>query len=70
MTTTPIKTKSIKNQELNLVFAMSIKLADAVENILESHAEYRDEFLRGLKKSLKQSKEGKLIAIKSLADLN
>jgi cyclopropane fatty-acyl-phospholipid synthase-like methyltransferase len=51
------------------LFELSTELADFAEDILESRQEYSKEFVRGLRRSLKEARAGKLKKIASLSDL-
>ncbi len=60
---------NIGSAKIKKIFDLSIALAEVTENILEDQGAYRGEFLAGLKKSLRESRVGKLTKITSLDDL-
>ena len=60
---------TLNPQQAKDLFTLSNKISDMTEEILEDQAIYSQEFLRGLKSSLKDAKEGKLTKIESLTDL-
>lgn len=53
-------------KEAYQLFERATNLADALEDIMESHGSYSNEFIKGLKLSMKQSQAGKLKAICSI----
>lgn len=65
----PDTTSDISSNELQRLFRLSLEIADIAEDILESRGAYSKEFLSGLKKSLKDAREGKVKKIKSLSEL-
>lgn len=50
-------------------FALLAELFDTLENAMEKESAYSREFLSGLKKSISESRQKKLLKINSLADL-
>lgn len=62
--------KSFSPDELERVFAMSVELADTIEDMFESHTQYSKNFLRTLRKSMKEAEDGKIKRINSLVELN
>jgi hypothetical protein len=59
----------VPSQELRRLFAISSEISDLIENLFEQRAEYGEEFLRGLRKSLQEARQGKLYPVNSLRDL-
>ena len=58
---------STKNEKItidadsaNQLFNVTSKLADLLEHLIESRGNYRDEFKKGLKKSISEMRAGKL----------
>ncbi|OGE81030.1 MAG: hypothetical protein A3H72_03705 [Candidatus Doudnabacteria bacterium RIFCSPLOWO2_02_FULL_48_8] len=56
-------------KEAYRLFRISNDLSDAVEDILESHGSYGEEFLKGLRVSFKQTRLGKFRKINSLMEI-
>ena len=61
---------SLRADELMRIFRASEILTEAVEDVFERRAMYSSEFLRGLNTSLKETKQGNIHKIVSLADLS
>ena len=66
----------IKNLKLSLrpfqirkLFDLSNHLADITEELLEENAQYSKEFIKGIRKSKKDVKEGRIKEIKSFREL-
>jgi len=51
------------------IYEKAADLADTLEDVLENNAVYSKEFIKGLKLSLRQAKQGKLKRIDSLKQL-
>ena len=60
---------NIGTAKIKKIFDLSAELAEVTEDILEERRNYRDEFLSGLKKSLREARTGKLTEITTLEDL-
>lgn len=60
---------NIGTARIKKIFALSAELAEVTEDILEEQGTYSDEFLAGLKKSLREARTGKLTRITSLRQL-
>lgn len=59
----------MRTDELMRIFRASESVLEAIEDVLEQRAMYSSEFLRGLDTSLKETKQGKIHKIASLADV-
>ncbi|MEK7564729.1 MAG: hypothetical protein AAB394_02070 [Patescibacteria group bacterium] len=67
----------IKNKEvtplgiskIRRLFSVGSEITELAEEVLEELGEYKQEFMLGLEKSVKEFKSGKLKKIKSLKDL-
>ena len=55
--------------QIRKLFNLSNYLADLTEELLEENAQYSKEFIKGLRKSEKDVREGKVREIKSLREL-
>lgn len=70
---TPTRTRTKKrasaSQDLHTLFTLIERVADTAERILEEQEEFNEEFLRGLRRSLKEARSGKLMKIESISDL-
>ena len=62
--TTPLDVNKIRR-----LFAAGSEVTELAEEFLEDLGEYKQEFLSGLERSVKESQNGKLKKIKSLKDL-
>lgn len=60
---------SLRLSQVKKIFDLSNYLADLAEELLEENAQYSKEFIKGLKKSEKDFKEGRVRKIKSLREL-
>lgn len=60
---------NIGRARIKKIFDLSVALAEVTEDILEEGGNYGDEFLAGLKKSLREARAGKLTRITSLQAL-
>ncbi|TSC94057.1 MAG: hypothetical protein CEN91_40 [Candidatus Berkelbacteria bacterium Licking1014_85] len=60
---------SLTLQEARKLFILSNRLVDLSEEILENQAAYNPEFLKGLKLSIRQAKQGNTTEISSIMDL-
>ncbi|MBI4598760.1 hypothetical protein HY734_01015 [Candidatus Uhrbacteria bacterium] len=69
LASTKTRQASVGQKELRRVFKMSTALVDLVESILEDTNNFKQEFTRGLRTSLKQVKKGNVKKIESLSDL-
>lgn len=61
--------KTISFQKIRRLYQLTSELEDLLEEILESEKFYKKKFLKGLYRSLKEAKQGKLKEIKSLREL-
>lgn len=70
---TVARTRSKKHtpvsRDLRALFTLIGRVADTAERILEEQEEFSKEFLRGLQRSLKEARSGKLMKIESLSEL-
>lgn len=57
---------TLKPQDAYRLFKVSTELADTLENILETHGAYSNEFVQGLALSFKQVDNGKLKKVRSI----
>ncbi|MBI2052396.1 MAG: hypothetical protein HYT38_01815 [Candidatus Sungbacteria bacterium] len=55
--------------KIRRLFSVGSEITELAEEVLEELGEYKQEFLLGLEKSVKEAKSGKLKKIKSLKDL-
>lgn len=55
--------------QLRKLFSLSLNLADIAEELLEENAQYSKEFVKRIKKSEKEFKEGKIKELKSFKEL-
>lgn len=60
---------SLRPSQIRKLFDLSNYLADLTEELLEESAQYSKKFIKGLKKSEKDVKEGRVKEIKSLREL-
>lgn len=60
---------NIGRARIKKIFDLSVALAEVTEDILEEGGNYSDEFLAGLRKSLRETRAGKLNRITSLQAL-
>lgn len=60
---------NIGRARMKKILDLSVALAEVTEDILEEGGAYSDEFLAGLKKSLREMRAGKLTSITSLRAL-
>lgn len=69
-TTVPKIRKSVLDLEkIREIFAMSSRIADDTEAVLEDNTAFSASFLRELNKSLDDARKGKIKKINSLSDL-
>lgn len=64
-----LKTIPVKPDQLEKLFQLSSTLADLTEDLFEERGVYSQEFLRGLKRSLNEYKQGKITKVNSLQEL-
>lgn len=55
--------------QLRKLFSLSLNLADIAEELLEENAQYSKEFVKRIRKSEKEFKEGKIKELKSFKEL-
>lgn len=55
--------------KIRRLFEVGSEITELAEDVLDELGEYTDEFLQGIRKSIKEAKAGKLKKIKSLKDL-
>lgn len=61
---------SLRPSQVRKLFDLSNYLADLTEDLLEESVQYSKEFLKGLRKSEKDAKEGRIKEVKSLRELS
>jgi hypothetical protein len=69
MSKTKVSQLILAPKEAYRLFERATLLADALEDVMESHGSYSKEFTKGLKLSLSDAKAGKLKKILSLKEL-
>ncbi len=67
--TNKLDSLSLKVEEAQRLFGVSLELADLMEDLLERNAKFSKEFTFGLRKSLNQVSKGETSSINSLKDL-
>lgn len=67
--TRKIQGNSLDLEKIREIFAMSSRIADDTESVLEDSMAFSSNFMRGLNKSLDDAKKGKVKKINSLRDI-
>ncbi len=60
---------SLNIAKIRRLFSVGSEITELAEEVLEELGEYKQEFILGLEKSVKEAKDGKIKEIKSLKDL-
>lgn len=67
--TRKIQGNSLDLEKIREIFAMSSRIADDTEAVLEDNMAFSADFMQGLNKSLDDAKKGKVKKINSLRDI-